>query len=50
MPDSSTCYCLKCKSQQKMLEPQMKTTKNGRKMLSGKCGNCGTKVNKFVSK
>lgn len=41
-------YCLKCKKQQEMKNPQMKTTKNGRSMMSGECIKCSCKMNKFV--
>lgn len=41
-------YCLKCKKQMEMKEVKEKTSKNGRKMVSGKCTNCSTKMNKFV--
>ena len=29
-------------------DPKEKTTKNGREMISGKCSECGGKVNAFV--
>lgn len=41
-------YCLKCKKEQVMKDPKDKTTSNGRKMVSGTCTVCTTKMNKFV--
>lgn len=41
-------YCVRCKSKQAMKEAQEKTTANGRRMMSGKCTTCATKVNVFV--
>lgn len=41
--------CMKCKVARKVQNPHVVTLKNGRKMLKGVCGVCGTRVNKFVS-
>lgn len=41
-------YCVKCKAKSFMGGVEQKTAKNGRKMLSGKCMKCSTKMNKFV--
>lgn len=49
MSESTSCYCLKCKSQQQMVDEKLTITKNGRKMLGGTCAKCGTKMSKFVS-
>lgn len=51
MPSDSKveAYCVKCKSKSDMTEVEEKTAKNGRKMLSGKCIKCTTKMNKFIA-
>ena len=41
-------YCVKCKSKQIMVNPVTKETKNGRKMRSGACKKCGTKMCRFI--
>ena len=43
-------YCLKCKSKQPIKDVEIKTSKNNRKMLSGKCNICDTKVCRFIKK
>lgn len=43
-------YCVVCKSKQQIQQAKAKTTSNGRHMMSGKCGQCGTKINVFISK
>ena len=40
-------YCLMCGKQTEMLNPETRTTKNGRKQLVGK-GKCGHKVYRFI--
>lgn len=50
MPEQDKGYCLKCKKQQLMKESQLKTTSNGRKMMTGTCKKCGTKICKFMPK
>lgn len=50
MPESIKGYCLKCKKQQVIDDKQLKTTSNGRKMMTGKCQKCGTKMCKFMPK
>lgn len=35
-------YCVKCKAIRKMVDAKEVTTKNGRKMLKGKCTKCST--------
>lgn len=42
-------YCVKCRSKQPMAEPQLTRSAGGRKMLKGKCAQCGGKTNLFVS-
>ena len=42
-------YCVRCKAQQEVKDPQEVTTKNGRSALKGTCSKCGTTVMKFVS-
>ena len=43
-------YCVKCKNKQEMLEAEVTKTKNGRRMVKGKCSKCGTKMCKFLKK
>ena len=40
-------YCLICGKQTEMLNPETRTTKNGRKQLAGP-GKCGHKVYRFI--
>ncbi len=49
MPETVKGYCLKCKKQQPMNDGKLKTTTNGRKMMTGTCKSCGTKMCKFMS-
>lgn len=42
-------YCVICKCKQTIKEPKEKTTSNGRKMMTGICPVCKTKINVFVS-
>lgn len=46
--NTPTAYCLKCKSQQSINEPSVKTTKRGNKYIQGKCLLCNCKINKFL--
>lgn len=41
-------YCVKCKKMIDVKDGVLKMSKNGRRMLSGKCPNCNTSVNKFL--
>ena len=41
-------YCMKCKKQVEVKDPQETVTKNGRPLVKGTCSVCGTKVNKFL--
>ena len=43
-------YCVKCKTKRTISNGEVVTTKNGRRMAKGKCGVCGTTVNKFLPK
>ena len=40
-------YCLLCSKQTEMLNPETRTTKNGRKQMVGE-GKCGHKVYRFI--
>jgi hypothetical protein len=42
-------FCVRCKSKQTITQPKEKTTSNGRKMMTGACQKCNTKINVFVS-
>jgi hypothetical protein len=37
-------YCVKCKTQREIKDPQETTTAKGVKMVKGKCSVCGTTV------
>ena len=41
-------YCLKCKKYTNNVDSKMLETKNGRLMLSSKCGICGSKKSRFM--
>ena len=41
-------YCLKCKKNTNNIDSKMLETKNGRLMLSSKCGICGSKKSRFM--
>lgn len=41
-------FCVKCKANVQVKDPQLTKSKNGRDMLKGGCGACGTKVNRFL--
>jgi Domain of unknown function (DUF5679) len=45
---AETAYCMKCKTQRELKNPETVTMKNGRKALKGKCSVCGTGLYKFV--
>lgn len=42
--------CLKCKKNVKISGCKISKTVKGQPMVKGKCGVCGTKVNRFVKK
>lgn len=42
-------FCVKCKKMVKIQNPEIVTTKNGRKAVRGKCPYCGTTVFRFIS-
>ena len=35
-------YCVKCKAKREMVDGKENTTKNGRRMMKGKCPTCST--------
>ena len=41
-------YCLKCKRNTKNIDAKFLETKNGRLMLSSKCGICGSTKSRFI--
>ena len=43
-----TAYCVKCKSQRKITNPHKVKIANGRNCLKGICGDCGTKLTRFI--
>lgn len=48
----SQAYCVKCKAKRDFKHGQGKVvrTANNRHMLSGVCSQCGTRMNRFLSK
>lgn len=40
-------YCVKCKTQREVTEPEPVVLKNGRDAVKGVCSVCGTKVMKM---
>jgi len=44
----NTAYCVKCKSKRQIMNPHEVTIANGRKCLKGVCGECGTKLTRFI--
>ena len=45
----SEIYCLSCKKKTGTDNEKVVETENGRKMIKGKCDECGTKKSKFIS-
>lgn len=43
-------YCVKCKATKEIQNPRQETTKNGRPIAKGQCPDCGTGVNRILSK
>lgn len=43
-------YCVKCKKKVEMQDGAENTMKNGRKMMKGKCPDCGTTVCRIMGK
>ena len=41
-------YCVKCKAKREMKNGKKKTSKNGRKMMVGKCPECSCKMCVFL--
>jgi len=48
MQGKNTAYCVKCKAQRKITNAHAVTIANGRKCLKGMCGECGTKLTRFI--
>ncbi len=42
-------WCTKCRKNVTIVKPVEKRTKNNRVMMSGHCGVCNTKVNRFIA-
>lgn len=47
LPDA---HCMKCRVQRKMKNPYQHTLENGTPVVSGRCLECGTKMNKFLKR
>jgi hypothetical protein len=45
--DAMQGYCLKCREQREMKDPQAITMKNGKPATQGACPVCGTKIFKI---
>lgn len=43
-------YCVKCREKQVVKNGEVKTAANGRRMVTGTCPKCGTKVTRFLPK
>lgn len=41
-------YCVKCKTKREIKDSHEETAENGRRMLRGVCGECGTKLTRFL--
>ncbi|WP_165423410.1 alpha/beta fold hydrolase [Ktedonosporobacter rubrisoli] len=48
-PQEVKAYCVKCRQQQAVVNPQRVTLKNGRAALQGTCTICGTRLFRFVA-
>jgi len=42
--------CMKCQEQREMVNPAERITKNGMRMMQGKCPKCGTTVSRIMGK
>ena len=47
MPEALTAYCVRCKTQREMRDPQATFASNGNPITKGTCAVCGTKQTKF---
>ena len=43
-------YCLKCRTNEKNINPIVSETSNGKTMLLSKCAICGSKKSRFIKK
>jgi len=41
-------YCVKCREKRAVTDGEVTKTKSGRRMVKGKCPECGTTVNRFL--
>ena len=41
-------YCLKCKKNTEIIDPEVSSTSNDRVMILSKCAICGSKKSRFV--
>ena len=41
-------YCVKCRKKQEVKGGTVETTEKGRRMVKGKCPECGTTVTRFL--
>ncbi|HYO89187.1 MAG TPA: type I DNA topoisomerase [Candidatus Limnocylindrales bacterium] len=47
MPETLIAYCVRCKTQREMIQPQAAFASNGKPMTRGTCAVCGTNMTKF---
>ena len=41
-------YCLKCRKDNKNINPKVSSTSNGKAMILSKCAICGSKKSRFI--
>ena len=49
-PQPATGYCLKCREQVTIQNPENTTYKNGRRAIRGNCPKCNTKISRIGGK
>lgn len=47
-PAQDTAFCVRCRRQQTIQNPKERTARNGRRMMSGHCLSCKTKIHRFL--
>lgn len=49
MENQTIGFCVKCKMKREIANAIEGVTKNGKRVLKGICGSCGTKMFRFIS-
>ena len=49
MADKPQAYCVKCRAMRDISDAQDVIMKNGRPAIRGKCGTCGTTIQRIVA-